>query len=110
MIKDFSDHAANERTYLAWVRTALAIAGFGVAAVKLNLVEHGLSAITGMVLVPVATGILVAATYRFIRLSRHLNRPDTVRDMGVGSDFVLSTLLMMFVVIFGFLLWVEWGA
>lgn len=108
MIKDFSDHAANERTYLAWVRTALAIAGFGVAAAKLNLVEHGLSAITGMVLVPVATGILVAATYRFVRLSRHLNRPDT-RDMGVGSELVLLALLVMFVVIFGFLLWVEWG-
>jgi putative membrane protein len=25
MIKRYSDHAANERTYLAWVRTAVAI-------------------------------------------------------------------------------------
>lgn len=29
MIMRFTDHAANERTYLAWVRTALAVMAFG---------------------------------------------------------------------------------
>jgi len=29
MIKNFSDHAANERTFLAWVRTAIAVMAFG---------------------------------------------------------------------------------
>jgi putative membrane protein len=29
MIPRFSDHATNERTYLAWVRTAIAVMAFG---------------------------------------------------------------------------------
>ena len=29
MIERYSDHAANERTFLAWVRTAIAIMAFG---------------------------------------------------------------------------------
>jgi uncharacterized membrane protein YidH (DUF202 family) len=29
MIKRYSDHAANERTFLAWVRTAIAVMAFG---------------------------------------------------------------------------------
>ena len=28
MIDKFQDHASNERTYLSWIRTAIAIAGF----------------------------------------------------------------------------------
>ena len=28
MIKNYSDHAANERTFLAWVRTAIAVMAF----------------------------------------------------------------------------------
>ena len=30
------DHLANERTYLAWMRTALAMMGFGVVIVRLR--------------------------------------------------------------------------
>ncbi|MHA6203381.1 YidH family protein [Dyella soli] len=29
MIPHFSDHSANERTYLAWVRTAISVMAFG---------------------------------------------------------------------------------
>jgi uncharacterized membrane protein YidH (DUF202 family) len=29
MITRYSDHAANERTFLAWVRTAIAMMAFG---------------------------------------------------------------------------------
>ncbi|HEX4173709.1 MAG TPA: DUF202 domain-containing protein, partial [Acetobacteraceae bacterium] len=29
MIGHFTDHAANERTFLAWVRTAIAVMAFG---------------------------------------------------------------------------------
>jgi putative membrane protein len=30
------DHLANERTYLAWIRTAVALIGFGVVIVRLR--------------------------------------------------------------------------
>ena len=34
MIRNYTDHAANERTFLAWVRTAVAIVGFGLAVAR----------------------------------------------------------------------------
>ncbi len=37
MIARFSDHAANERTYLAWVRTAIAVMAFGFLVEKFDL-------------------------------------------------------------------------
>ena len=37
MIGGYSDHAANERTYLAWVRTGIAITAFGFVIEKFNL-------------------------------------------------------------------------
>jgi inner membrane protein YidH len=37
MIKRHSDHAANERTFLAWVRTGIAIIALGFVVEKFNL-------------------------------------------------------------------------
>ena len=37
MIERYRDHAANERTFLAWVRTAIAIMAFGFLVEKFDL-------------------------------------------------------------------------
>jgi hypothetical protein len=37
MIRSYSDHAANERTFLAWLRTSIAVIAFGFVVEKLNL-------------------------------------------------------------------------
>ena len=37
MIAKYTDHAANERTFLAWIRTGLAVVAFGFFLVKLNV-------------------------------------------------------------------------
>jgi putative membrane protein len=63
------DHLANERTYLAWIRTAVALMGFGVVIVRLRYMllpgvatqGHGwelglLMAVVGVLLVLLATG------------------------------------------------------
>jgi uncharacterized membrane protein YidH (DUF202 family) len=34
MIRGYSDHAANERTFLAWVRTGIAVIAFGFVIEK----------------------------------------------------------------------------
>jgi len=36
-IKNFRDHAANERTFLAWIRTAIAIMAFGFLLERFDL-------------------------------------------------------------------------
>lgn len=35
------DHLANERTFLAWFRTAISLLGFGVVIAKLRFIEGG---------------------------------------------------------------------
>jgi hypothetical protein len=37
MIRDFRDHAANERTFLAWARTAIAVMAFGFLIERFDL-------------------------------------------------------------------------
>jgi putative membrane protein len=37
MIANCANHAANERTFLAWIRTGLAVVAFGFFLVKLNI-------------------------------------------------------------------------
>jgi putative membrane protein len=37
MIANYTNHAANERTFLAWTRTGLAVAAFGFFLAKLNV-------------------------------------------------------------------------
>jgi putative membrane protein len=37
MIEKYSDDAANERTFLAWIRTGITVIAFGFVIEKLNL-------------------------------------------------------------------------
>jgi putative membrane protein len=37
MIRGYSDHAANERTFLAWLRTSIAVIAFGFVIEKFNI-------------------------------------------------------------------------
>ncbi len=37
-----SDHLANERTFLAWFRTAISLLGFGILIAKLRFLEAGI--------------------------------------------------------------------
>ena len=37
MIERYADHSANERTFLAWVRTGIAVMAFGFLVEKFNL-------------------------------------------------------------------------
>ena len=36
-----TDHLANERTFLAWVRTSISLLGFGILIAKLRFLEAG---------------------------------------------------------------------
>ncbi len=63
------DHLANERTFLAWVRTSLAFVGLGVVIAKVGerTFETTLLSITLLV------GGLVASTYSLLRYRRVTN-------------------------------------
>lgn len=50
---DAGDHLANERTFLAWIRTSIALMGFGFVVVKFSLFVRQFSlAVTGHAIAP----------------------------------------------------------
>ncbi len=83
-----TDHLANERTFLAWVRTSIGIMAFGFVVVKFSLFvkqislilgkEHiiqskGYSGIVGVVLVAVGTVTAVLSYVRYKQTEKQLN-------------------------------------
>ena len=80
MILRFADHSANERTYLAWVRTAITIMAFGFLIEKFDLflnyisealgrdisqADSGSAELVGVGLIVVAIAIIISSTIRF---------------------------------------------
>ncbi len=108
MIPHFSDHAANERTFLAWVRTVIALMAFGFLIEKFNLFLRYLAyAIhtpahpprmpyihgVGQGIVALAVLAQILATYRFFSNRRHLLRDDTIPFRGGIAEAVVAVLL-----------------
>lgn len=111
MIRNFSDHAANERTFLAWIRTAIAVMAFGflvakfelflkIAALSLGMHRataalngNGLGGAAGIILIVAGMLIVVLATVRFIRTESAIESAGA-RSGGSGIDLALATLLV----------------
>jgi putative membrane protein len=113
MIHNFSDHAANERTFLAWVRTALALMALGFLVTRFNLFlriaaqsssgggARGIAMpsgrfgdIAGLLLILAGTAMVAAAAIRFIRIGRAIDSPEQRVD-GSRMDLALTGLLLV---------------
>jgi putative membrane protein len=110
MIERYSDHAANERTFLAWVRTAIAIMAFGFVVAKFDLFLRiaGASAgaktmlgghafvgdIAGLLLILLGGGMMLLAAIRFRKTASDIDAADIRRAPGERADFTLVTLLI----------------
>ncbi|MBV9971498.1 MAG: DUF202 domain-containing protein [Xanthobacteraceae bacterium] len=110
MIKNFSDHAANERTFLAWVRTAIAVMAFGFIVEKFDLFlevaapslagrtllapGQRLGNVAGLALIGMGTLIVAVSAVRFIVTERRIDSEDLHRG-GSRFDIVLALLLIM---------------
>ena len=111
MIQNFSDHAANERTFLAWVRTAVAIMAFGFLVEKfdlflqfasqsmpnprLRLHQTGFGRIAGFVLILMGTTIVLVAIGRFIATGRDIDKKELLPGYGSRVDVALAGLLAL---------------
>ncbi|WP_072691192.1 YidH family protein [Rhodococcus marinonascens] len=66
------DHLANERTYLAWLRTGMSVAAIGVAVAKFAPDRGGNAVASGLILI--VAGLLVSGygTFRYRNVGRQI--------------------------------------
>ena len=111
MIEHYSDHAANERTFLAWVRTAIAIMAFGFLVQKFDLFLRIASAslttrswpersqvvgdISGLLLIVLGGAMMVLAAVRFRKTTLDIDAKEMRPGPGTGLDIILATLLCL---------------
>jgi putative membrane protein len=89
MIRNFSDHAANERTFLAWVRTSIAVIAFGFLverfdlflafsepsslAGKIAVPRQEFGQVAGIVLIVLGMLMIVVSAVRFVRTAKEID-------------------------------------
>jgi uncharacterized protein (DUF302 family)/uncharacterized membrane protein YidH (DUF202 family) len=87
---DLSDSLAAERTFLAWIRTGLALMGFGFVVARFGLflqqlqfIEHapqtssyGLSLWFGTALIAAGVAVYLSSAWNHFRIIRELNRGE----------------------------------
>ncbi len=118
MIGAYRDHAANERTFLAWIRTGIAVIAFGVVIAKFNLFMLTLASTAigqgqrselaslfgrvgrydGLALIFGGVCLVVLATVRFIRTARLLDDAQMHSAKNVRTELILSGWLVLMVV------------
>lgn len=116
MIRGYSDHAANERTFLAWVRTGIAVIAFGFVIEKFNLfvltmasassldagarlrlerVSGPFGRYDGFALVLIGLALIVAAAVRFVRTGWRLDDEETHSASSLRGELILSAALAL---------------
>lgn len=111
MIKNFGDHAANERTFLAWVRTSIAVIAFGFlverfdlflafaapAAIKgkIAIARGEFGHVAGVVLIVLGMVMILVATSRFARNAKEIDDEKVFPGTGSRLDLALAALLFL---------------
>jgi putative membrane protein len=93
------DHLANERTLLAWIRTAVTVIGLGFIVDRLELGGGGgLGALAGVGLVLVGGLLALAGAYSYLRARRELTsgryQPVVGLHIAVVAVVVAAALLL----------------
>jgi putative membrane protein len=109
MIKRYTDHSANERTYLAWIRTSIAIMAFGFLIEKFDLFisylgkavgdeahfKPSLSAeLVGLSLFMVGVMIVVTSTVRFFMYKKFIEVEEFIPYSVKKTNLLLSALMI----------------
>jgi putative membrane protein len=83
-----SDHLANERTFLAWIRTSIAIMGFGFVVVKFSLFVRQIALVlkSNQDILPekgysAPIGILLVAVGAFMAMYSYLSYRNTEKQL-----------------------------
>jgi putative membrane protein len=91
MIRNYTDHAANERTFLAWVRTAVAIVGFGLAVARFGNTVTPVWSEVGLLVS--GTALVLVAYVRMLVVRHRIDRQEELDDASTGPDMLLVLLI-----------------
>lgn len=98
MIANYADHSSNERTFLAWVRTAIAVVGFGIGAVRIGPATA--SGWSEAVLLLSGGAVIVIAFFRLRHVRKRITSQEVFDDDPLLAD---GLLLALIVALFGML-------
>jgi inner membrane protein YidH len=104
-----SDYLAAERTFLAWIRTGLALMGFGFVVARFGLFlqeihvvapevpspKHGLSIYFGTALIAAGVFVDLFASWSHVRLVGQLNRGERAYTRPSRSAIALAAFLAL---------------
>ena len=94
------DHLANERTFLAWMRTSLALLGFGAVLVRLRfllpveLQGHSHGAQLGMAFGLVGLALVPLSTWAFFKTRRDLEADSFEPNIVLPVVFSIAVFLL----------------
>lgn len=92
---DYRFSFANERTFLAWIRTALALLAGGVALDTFDLsISPGLQRALAAALVLLGLGCAVASWARWARAERAMRLDETLPASGFGLVLTVSVVIV----------------
>lgn len=110
MINHYGDHAANERTFLAWIRTAIAVMAFGFLIERFDLflrfasrdmphaiqpAHTGLANFIGILFVVIGLLMMIVSTIRFYKTEKEIDSPMPVSGPSSRFDLALSVLVSL---------------
>ncbi|HWG05858.1 MAG TPA: DUF202 domain-containing protein [Beijerinckiaceae bacterium] len=111
MIKRYSDHAANERTFLAWVRTAIAVMAFGFVIERFDLFlkfaeprgaqqqlaprSQAFANVAGLAFIVLGVAVIVISGFRFVKTARDIETEEDVPSPGERFDLALAVLIAL---------------
>ena len=104
-----SDHLANERTFLAWIRTSVGLMGFGFVVVKFSIFvrqisiavdrtlavpSHGYSSVMGVGLVAFGAIIGMLSFFRYRKIEKQISDPD-YKPSGILINLLAAAILLI---------------
>jgi putative membrane protein len=106
-VVELRDHLAEERTFLAWIRTGIALMGFGFVMARFGIFgdelhmmqqipggrSHELSLWLGAALIAIGSTVNLFSAWRFKRLVSEVSR-DQLVGRSLSSQGVIVALLL----------------
>ncbi|BDB97851.1 YidH family protein [Saccharolobus caldissimus] len=111
-----SDHLANERTFLAWIRTGIALIGFGFVIAKfvlfISLLKSSKSSVTstsisssviyGEIMIILGAATIIYGLYLYLSYERELEKG--IFKSKKMENMIFSIIIIIFAIILSFLL------